>query len=168
MGNRGGRTTGKVRDMGHRKGGQAGVRRETGIGSEKASIGGECVGVPGFLRVERCRLDSALTASGTGATGDWSWPCGGWPRPKRTWASSRIPIALTASTPARLLVTESLRRVRQDDTAAEWQFSTGRHQILRWRPCDSLVPTLLTSSWRRGRSGDTSLDATSTLTTLRK
>ena len=30
---------------------------------------------------EGCRLDSTLTISGTGATGDWSRHSGEWPRP---------------------------------------------------------------------------------------
>ena len=54
MGNGGGRLTGTERDRERRKGRQAGVRRATGIGSENASVGGECVGVPGVLKLEGC------------------------------------------------------------------------------------------------------------------
>ena len=144
------------------------MRRTTGFGSEKTSVGGEHVGVPGVLPVKGCRLDLTLTKSGTGATGNWSWYCGGWPRPTWTWESSRIPSALTAPTPARPLGTALLLQTRRADTAAEWQFSTGRHHILRWRPCDSLVPTSSASIWRRGRGGGTYLDATSPPTTPRR
>ena len=34
---------------------QAGVRRTTRIGTEKASVGGESVGLPGVLRVKVCQ-----------------------------------------------------------------------------------------------------------------
>ena len=163
-----GRPTGTETDRERRKGRQSGARRTTDIRSEKTSVGGERVGVPGVLQVKGCRLDSALTKSGTGATWDWSWYCRGWPRPTWTWISSSILSALTASTPAHRLGTALLLQTRRADTAAEWQFSTGRHHILRWRRCDSLVPTSLASSWRRGRGGGTSLDATSPRKTHRR
>ena len=73
LGNGRGRPTGTETDRERQKGRQTGVRRTMGIGSEKASVGGERVGVPGVLRVKGCRLDSALTTSGTDTTGDWSW-----------------------------------------------------------------------------------------------
>ena len=54
MGNGGGRPTGTERYREQLKGGQAGARMTTGIQSEKASVGGERVRVPGVLRVEGC------------------------------------------------------------------------------------------------------------------
>ena len=168
MGNGRRRPVGTEQDRERRKGRQAVSRRETGIGSANASVGGERVGVPGVLWVKGCQLDLALTTSGTGATGDWSRQCGGWPRPTWTWVYSRIPSELTASTSARRLGTVLLLQTRQADTAAECQFSTVRHQILRWKPCNSLVPTSSASRWQRRRCDGTSLDATSPPTTPRR
>ena len=77
------RPMGTEPDRGQKKGRQAGARRTLGTGSEKTSVGEERGGVPGDLRGKGRRLDSALTISGTGATGDWSWHFSGWTRP--TW-----------------------------------------------------------------------------------
>ena len=155
---RGGTATGTETDRNRR---QAGARRTTGIESEKEYVGGKRGRVPGVLKGKGCRLDSALKTSRTGETGDYSQHCGGWTRPTWTWAYYRRPSALTASTPARRLGTALSLQTCQADTAAEWQFSTGCHHILRWRPWDSLVPTLSASSFRRGRGSVTSLDDTS-------
>ena len=160
-GERRGAANGDGTGQGTSKGESGRSEEGNGYQKRKVSVGGERVGVTVVLRVEGCRLDSALTTSRTGATGDWSRNCRGCPRPTWTWEYCRRPSALTASTPARRMGALSSLRTRRDDTAVEWQFSTGRHHIFRLRPCDSLVPTFLASSWRRGRGGGTSLDSNS-------
>ena len=82
-GNGRGRTAETEMDREGRKERQTGARRPTGIGREKATVGGERDGVPGVLQGRECQLDSALTISGTGATEECSRQSGEWPRP--TW-----------------------------------------------------------------------------------
>ena len=149
------------------KGEVGGSEEDNGDCKRKATVGGERGGVPEFIQGRECRLDSALTISGTGATEDWSQNSGEWPRPKWTWESSRKPSAQTKSTPASPLGTASLLWKRRANTAVEWPCSNGRHRFLRWKPCASLAPTSSASSWRRERGGGTSLDVTSPPTTPR-
>ena len=58
----------------------------------------------------------------------------GCPRPKWTWASSRRKNAQKESTPVSRPDTASLLRTRRAETAAEWTYSTDRHQFLQCRP----------------------------------
>ena len=83
------RPTGQGTDKERRKGRRTEAMRPTGSGREKATVGGECDGVPGVLRGRKCRLYSALTTSGTGRTEDWSRHSGEFPRLTWTWESSR-------------------------------------------------------------------------------
>ena len=83
------RPTGQGKDKERRKGRRTGARRKTGSGREKSTVGGERNRVPGFLWERKCRLDSALTTSGTVTPEDWIQHSGEWTRPTWTCASSR-------------------------------------------------------------------------------
>ena len=131
-GNGRGRPTGPETDRERQKGSRMGSRRTTGSRSEKATVGGERDGVPGFLQGRKCRLDSALTISGTGATKDLIRHSGEWPRPTRTWASSRKQGSQKESTPTSRRDIASSLRTRRANTTAEWPYSTGRHHFLWW------------------------------------
>ena len=120
------------------RGGRTEVRRPTGSGREKTTVGGECDGVPGVLQGRKFQLDSALTTSGTGGTEDWSRHSGECPRPTWTWASSRRQNTHKESTPVSWPDTASSLRMRQADTVAEWPYSTNHHHFLHWRPQDSM------------------------------
>ena len=67
---------------------------------KKETVGGERIRALEVLRRRKCRLNLALTISGTGGTGGWNQRSGEWPRPKLTWAFSRRKSVLTESTPA--------------------------------------------------------------------
>ena len=77
--------TGQGTDKERLKGRRTEARRPAGSGREKAKVGGERDRVPGVLRGRKCRLDSALTTSGTGATEDWISHSGECPRPTWNW-----------------------------------------------------------------------------------
>ena len=55
-----------------KRGRQAQAGRAAGSVDEKASVGGACVRVPGFIRRGGCRLGLAPITFGTEETGDWS------------------------------------------------------------------------------------------------
>ena len=97
-----------------------------GRGRKKAPVGGEGSSVLRVLRRKKCRLDLALTISGTGGKEVWNWHSGECPRPTWTWASSRRRSALMGSTTASRLDTASSLRTRRSDTAAEWPYSIYR------------------------------------------
>ena len=71
-------------------------------------------------------------------------------------------------TPAGQLGTVSLIQTSRADTTAEWQCSTGRNHISRWRPSIKLGLTLSACRWRQGSGGGTLWDVTSPAMTPRR
>ena len=67
------------------KGEADGGEEASGNIRENSTVGGERNRVLRGLQGRKCRLDLALTISGTGATDDWSRNSGDWPRPTWTW-----------------------------------------------------------------------------------
>ena len=79
------------------EGKSGGVKGTKGGGKE--AVGGERARALEVLQRRKCRLNLALTISGTGETEGWNRRSREWPRPTLTWAFSRIRSVLTGSTP---------------------------------------------------------------------